>query len=175
MWLLRGEHSNLPRNCNIDPVLNCIWSTTRKPFSTPFHKNFLMFFYCVYTEPRFRGRTREVGQIRLAGFHWPTFTQWSCSGAHPTSAAERMSSSTKCHALHMEKFHTLQGKTRLSVYTHEKSGVRPRMWGRTLQIWSSTKGASDPTSGAGDLCLHQGVKCGSDPACRVRPCNRGPV
>ena len=33
--------------------------------------------------PRFRGRTREVGQIRLAGFHRPAFTLWSCSRSRP--------------------------------------------------------------------------------------------
>ena len=35
-------------------------------------------YYPVYTVPRFRGRTREVGQICLGGgggFHWPAFTQ----------------------------------------------------------------------------------------------------
>ena len=59
-----------------------------------------------------------------------------------------------------EKFHTLQGQTKLSVYTHTKSGVRPRMRGRTLQICWSTKGGSDPAIGAGDLSLHWGAKGG---------------
>ena len=48
----------------------------------------------------------------------------------------------------------MRGQTQLSVYTHKQSGVRPRMWGRTLQIWRSTKGGPDPAIGAGDLRLH---------------------
>ena len=50
------------------------------------------------------------------------------------------------------------------------SGVRPRMWGRTLQIWRSTKGGSDPAIGAGDFRLG-----GSDPASGVRPRNQSTV
>ena len=59
--------------------------------------------------------------------------------------------------LHMEKLYTLRGQTRLSVYK-KKSGVRPRMLGRTLQIWRSTNGGSDPAIRAGDLRLHWGAK-----------------
>ena len=43
---------------------------------------------------------------------------------------------------------------RPSFLLQKKNGVRPRMRGRTLQIWRSTKGGSDPASGAGDLRLH---------------------
>ena len=50
------------------------------------------------------------------------------------------------------------------LFTHtKKSGARPRMRGRTLQIWRSTKGRSDPAIGAGDLRLHQGQNAGLTP------------
>ena len=41
------------------------------------------YWYRVYTVIRLRGRTREVGQIRLLGLHWPAFTQWSRSRSRP--------------------------------------------------------------------------------------------
>ena len=79
----------------------------------------------------------------------------------------------------MEKFHTLRGQSRLSVYTQKKCGVRPRMRGRTLQIWRSTKGGSDPAVGAGDICVYtEGQKAGQTPHVGFDPaigalCKRG--
>ena len=43
-------------------------------------------------------------------------------GADPATGTERMSSSTKFLLLHMEKFHTLRGQTRL-LFTHNKNAV----------------------------------------------------
>ena len=77
-------------------------------------------------------------------------------GADPTRGAEWMSSSMKFCVLHVEKFHTLRGQTWLSVY-------KKKMRGRTLQIWRSTKGGSDPAIGAGDCIYTKGQKAGLTP------------
>ena len=59
--------------------------------------------YHVYTVIQLRGWTREVGQIRLLGLHWPAFTQWSCSRSRPPQLGqigrELGVYITKCRAL----------------------------------------------------------------------------
>ena len=77
------------------------------------------------------------------------------------------------------KIRTLRGQTRHSVYTHEKCGVRPRIWGRTLPFRRSANGGSDPAIGAGVFRLtRRGKKAdltphlGFDPAIGS-PCKHG--
>ena len=53
----------------------------------------------------------------LQGFIDPHLDSDPTHGTDPASGAERMSSSMKFCTLHLEKFHTLLGQTRLSVYT----------------------------------------------------------
>ena len=73
--------------------------------------------------------------------------------------------------------YTLQKQTRLSLYTHKKSGVRPCIYGgggggggvEHYKFECAKK------SGSGDLHLYWGAIGGSDPARGVRPCNQGIV
>ena len=95
------------------------------------------------------------------------------TGADRTRAFARQLNKRACKL--KRKFRKLRGQTRLSVYTHEKCGVRPRIWGRTLLIRRSTKGGSDPAIGARGSRLHGRAKGGSDPASGVRPRNRSSV
>ena len=100
----------------------------------------------------------------LQGFIDPRLHSDPAHGADPTRGAEWMSSSMKFCVLHSGKVAYIAGADPAFCLHTQKCGVRPRMRGRTLQIWRSTKGGSDPAIRAGDLCLHWGEKGGSDPA-----------
>ena len=125
------------------------------------------------TMPRFRGRTREVVQIRVyAGFHWRciVYTVITIQRSRPRQVGQNeLAQVRNFSCIHMEKFHTLRGQTQLSVYTHKKSGVRPRHAGSNptnLRNSSIKRRVRLAAIGAGDLRLHWVAKGGglADPA-----------
>ena len=90
------------------------------------------------------------GRSVLRGFSDPRLRSDPTHGADPASGAERTSSSTKFHSHATRgKVPYIAGQTRLSVYQkiYMKKAVSDPACGRTLRIWRSTKGGSDPASG----------------------------
>ena len=71
--------------------------------------------------PQFRGRTQEVCQIRLAGVLLTrVYTVIPLKEQTPQLGQNEWAQVQNFSSLHMEKFHTLRGQTRLSVYTQQK-------------------------------------------------------
>ena len=157
------------QNLKIICVLSKKWLTI---------KNVNYMYYRVYTVPR-PGR---CGQSPLAGFHWPALFTVIPLREQTLQAGQNERALCLHTVQHFARYtwkSSIHCRGRLGfLCTHTKKVVSPcqthlQSW--IPQLWRSTKGGSDPASGAGDLRLQVGQKGESDPACGVRPCNRGIV
>ena len=135
----------------------------------------------VYTVPWFRGRTREVGQIHLAGdFIDPRLHSDPAHGADPEvgqiewAQVRNFSCYTWKSSIHCGGRPSFLFTQKKKAVSDPTCGVEPYKFGGVL-----TNGGSDPSMGAGDLCLHWGAKggvytphLGFDPAIGAM-CKRG--
>ena len=110
----------------------------------------------------------------LQGFHWHAFVHSDPTQEQTPQAGQIERAQVRNDlATHGKVPYIAGADPAFCLHTQKKPGVRPRMRGRTLQIWRSTKGGSDPTIRAGDLHLHWGAKGGVWPRIRLR--NRSTV